>query len=66
MALHHHLRAPTHAEEVKPFADICNLEQVRSFIAEQEIHVVLHGHKHAGRIHFPTSSNRLSSHRTKY
>lgn len=51
MALHHHLRSPTHAEEVKPFADIINLEQVRSFIAEQDIRVVLHGHKHAGRIH---------------
>jgi len=51
MALHHHLRAPTHVEEVKPFADISNLEQVRTFIAEQEIRVVLHGHKHAGRTH---------------
>ncbi|MES2785855.1 MAG: metallophosphoesterase [Pseudomonadota bacterium] len=51
MALHHHLRAPTLAEEVKPFADISNLEQVRTFIAEQDIRVVLHGHKHAGRIH---------------
>ena len=51
MALHHHLRAPNHAEEVKPFADISNLEQVRTFIAEQEIRVVLHGHKHAGRVH---------------
>lgn len=51
MALHHHLRAPTHAEEVKPFADISNLEQVRTFIAEQGIQVVLHGHKHAARIH---------------
>lgn len=51
MALHHHLRAPNHAEEVKPFADVSNLEQVRTFIAEQEIRVVLHGHKHAGRIH---------------
>ncbi|RQZ80333.1 hypothetical protein DF058_35015 [Burkholderia cenocepacia] len=51
MALHHHLRAPNHAEEVKPFADISNLEQVRTFIAEQDIRVVLHGHKHAGRIH---------------
>ncbi len=51
MALHHHLRAPTLAEEVKPFADFSNLEQVRTFIAEQDIRVVLHGHKHVGRIH---------------
>ena len=52
MALHHHLRSPTVSEEVKPFADIVNLEQVRRFIAEQGIRVVLHGHKHAGKAHF--------------
>lgn len=51
MALHHHLRSPTLSEEVKPFADIINLEQVRTFIAEQRIRVVLHGHKHAARVH---------------
>ena len=51
MVMHHHLRSPTHAEEVKPFADVVNLEQVRSFIAQQRIRVVFHGHKHAGRIH---------------
>lgn len=51
MALHHHLRSPSLAEEVKPFADISNLEQVRTFIAEQDIRVVLHGHKHAARAH---------------
>lgn len=51
MALHHHLRSPTLSEEVKPFADIVNLEQVRTFIAEQGIRVVLHGHKHAARAH---------------
>ena len=62
MALHHHLRAPTHAEEVKPFADISNLEQVRTFIAEQEIHVVLHGHKHAGRIHSDVIESTLGKH----
>ncbi|MGJ3700821.1 metallophosphoesterase [Variovorax sp. AFSI2.2] len=51
MVLHHHLRAPSVAEEVKPFADISNLEQIRTFIAEQNIRVVLHGHKHVGRVH---------------
>lgn len=51
MALHHHLRSPTLSEEVKPFADIINLEQVRTFIAQQCIRVVLHGHKHAARAH---------------
>lgn len=51
MALHHHLRAPSVAEEVKPFADLSNLEQVRTFIAQQDVRVVMHGHKHAGRVH---------------
>ncbi|WP_219210712.1 metallophosphoesterase [Variovorax boronicumulans] len=51
MALHHHLRSPSLAEEVKPFSDLSNLEQVRTFIAEQGIRVVLHGHKHAARVH---------------
>lgn len=51
MALHHHLRSPTLSEEVKPFADISNLEQVRTFIAEQCIRIVLHGHKHVARVH---------------
>lgn len=61
MALHHHLRSPTLAEEIKPFAEISNLEQVRTFIAEQNIRVVLHGHKHAGRIHSDTFEFRSSS-----
>ena len=52
MALHHHLRVPSHREEVKPFADMINLEQVRTFIAQQNIQVLLHGHKHEGRLHF--------------
>ena len=29
--LHHHLRAPNLREELKPFADVSNLEQVRGF-----------------------------------
>jgi thymidylate synthase len=52
MALHHHLRVPSHREEVKPFADMVNLEQVRTFIAQQTIQVLLHGHKHEERLHF--------------
>ena len=44
--LHHHLRAPSLREELKPFADVSNLEQVRAFLRDHEIAVVLHGHKH--------------------
>lgn len=44
--LHHHLRAPTLREELKPFADVSNLEQVRAFLRSNSIDVVVHGHKH--------------------
>ncbi|WP_447916449.1 metallophosphoesterase [Delftia acidovorans] len=51
LTLHHHLQAPSLAEEVKPFSDLSNLQQVRTFIAEQGINVVLHGHKHVGNVY---------------
>lgn len=44
--LHHHLRAPGLREELKPFADVSNLEQVRTFLRDRSIDVVVHGHKH--------------------
>jgi 3',5'-cyclic AMP phosphodiesterase CpdA len=44
--LHHHLRAPSLREELKPFADVSNLEQVRGFLRDRGIAVVIHGHKH--------------------
>ena len=44
--LHHHLRAPSLREELKPFADVSNLEQVRSFLRDRGFAVVMHGHKH--------------------
>lgn len=44
--LHHHLSAPSLREELKPFANISNLEQVRGFLRDRGIAVVLHGHKH--------------------
>jgi 3',5'-cyclic AMP phosphodiesterase CpdA len=50
--LHHHLRAPSIREEVKPFADVTNLEQVRVFLQQQQISVVLHGHKHETKLQF--------------
>jgi hypothetical protein len=44
--IHHHLRAPSPREELKPFADISNLEQLRAFLRDQGVNVVTHGHKH--------------------
>lgn len=51
-ALHHHLRAPSHREEVKPFADVTNLEQVRTFLQEEHFSVLLHGHKHESKVQY--------------
>ena len=44
--IHHHLRAPSLREELKPFADISNLEQLRAFLRDHGVQVVIHGHKH--------------------
>lgn len=45
-AFHHHLRSPSLREEIKPFADITNVELFRTFLRQQRFHAVLHGHKH--------------------
>ncbi|WP_202308655.1 metallophosphoesterase [Mesorhizobium sp. L-8-10] len=50
--LHHHLRAPSLREEVKPFADVSNLEQLRSFLRDRRIAIALHGHKHEQAVQF--------------
>jgi 3',5'-cyclic AMP phosphodiesterase CpdA len=44
--LHHHLHSPCLREEVKAFADLTNLSLVRTFVRQQRIDVVIHGHKH--------------------
>lgn len=44
--LHHHLRAPSLREELKPFGDVSNLEQVRGFLRDRGFAIVVHGHKH--------------------
>ncbi len=49
---HHHLRAPSLREEVKPFADFSNLELIRAFLRDRDIAMVLHGHKHESSVHF--------------
>lgn len=50
--LHHHLRSPSLREEIKPFADMSNLEQVRAFFRDREFDLVLHGHKHEHAANF--------------
>jgi hypothetical protein len=50
--MHHHLRPPSLREELKPFADISNLEQVRAFLKGSEIAVAVHGHKHERAAYF--------------
>lgn len=44
--MHHHLRSPGLRVEVKPFEGISNLEQVRTFLMQSQINVLIHGHKH--------------------
>lgn len=50
--LHHHLHAPGLREELKPFADLTNLSLFRTFLREQKIDVVIHGHKHNSAIFY--------------
>lgn len=45
-ALHHHLLPVRTDEEAKPFESIVNLGEVRAFLADGAIDLVLHGHKH--------------------
>jgi len=50
--LHHHIRAPSLREELKPFADFSNLEQLRAFLRDRRISVLIHGHKHEHAVQF--------------
>jgi hypothetical protein len=50
--MHHHLRSPSLREELKPFADMSNLEQVRAFLRGSEIAIAVHGHKHDHAAYF--------------
>jgi 3',5'-cyclic AMP phosphodiesterase CpdA len=50
--LHHHLHSPGLREEVKAFADLTNLSLVRTFVREQKIDVVIHGHKHESAVQY--------------
>jgi len=64
--MHHHLRSPSLREELKPFADISNLEQVRAFLRGSGIGVVVHGHKHEHAAHFENiyAADSEDAHRT--
>jgi 3',5'-cyclic AMP phosphodiesterase CpdA len=46
-AIHHHLLPVTTVEEVKPFESLSNLGALRTFLAQQRIQVLVHGHKHS-------------------
>lgn len=52
VALHHHLRNPSHRLEFKSMPDLIPLEQFRTLLLQREIKVVFHGHKHEWRQHF--------------
>ena len=50
--MHHHLRSPSLREELKPFADMSNLEQVRAWLRGSGVGIVVHGHKHEHAAYF--------------
>lgn len=50
VVLHHHLIAPTLRAEVRPFADMISLSGLRTYLRQNEIDIVIHGHKHVDAI----------------
>jgi len=46
VAIHHHLLPVSLKEEIKPFESLTDLALVREFLRDQEVSIVLHGHKH--------------------
>lgn len=64
--MHHHLRAPSLREELKAFADMSNLEQLRSFLRDSALDIVVHGHKHEHAAYYDHiySANGEDVHRT--
>lgn len=50
--LHHHLLPVSTSEEIKPFADILNLGLFRQFLRNNNLSVVVHGHKHQKALFF--------------
>lgn len=64
--MHHHLRSPSLREELKAFADISNVEQLRAFLRDSTLDIVVHGHKHEHAAYFDHiySSDGEDVHRT--
>lgn len=52
VVLHHHLIAPTLRAEIRPFADIMSLSGLRTYLRQNEIDIVIHGHKHVDAISY--------------
>ena len=50
VTFHHHLLPVTLNEEMKSFESFSNLGEVRNFLSDSHVDMVLHGHKHVGRI----------------
>jgi 3',5'-cyclic AMP phosphodiesterase CpdA len=50
VALHHQLAPVSTDEEVKPFDSLINLGEMRQFLSDNRIELVLHGHKHLSRV----------------
>ena len=48
--VHHQLLPVDIAEEVKPFEAITNLGHFREVLAKNKFNIILHGHKHVGRV----------------
>lgn len=46
VAMHHHLLPVSTKEEIKSFESLSNLGLVRQFLRDQQVSIVLHGHKH--------------------
>src|SRR5436190_5094972 len=62
--LHHHLLPVSTIEEIKKFESFTNLGLLRHFLAKHEFDMVLHGHKHIGKVywdHISCSPNDPSS-----
>jgi len=59
--MHHQLLPVGFDEEVKPFESLLNLAVTRSFLAEQRVDVLLHGHKHTADVYQDSPRPRHTS-----
>jgi 3',5'-cyclic AMP phosphodiesterase CpdA len=50
VALHHQVLPVAVNEEIKPFEQLSNLAEFRDWLVDNKLDVVLHGHKHEGRV----------------